>query len=79
MKEIVYKVIKFLKNPLGRGNKVIGEVFEGDVDVEDDRQLWKKGQPIEDGYFTLEVETTNGPKFMTADSKGGLEIKGNFG
>ena len=65
----------FLKNPFGLGNKVIGEVFEGDV--EDDRHLWKKGQPIE-GYFTLEVKTPKGPKFLTANSKGVLEIRGNF-
>ena len=79
MKEIVYKVIAFLKNPFGGGNTVIEEVFEGDVDVKDDRQLWKKGQPIENEYFTLEVKSHKGPKFLTANSKGGLEIRGNFG
>ena len=87
-KEIVYKAIAFLLNPYGCGSrvkiqnsdggkKVIGKVCK--EDVKNDRQLWKKGQPTEDGYFTLEVETPKGPKFLTADSKDGLQIKGNFG
>ena len=73
--EIVYKVIKFLKNPFGDGDQVQEEDFE--EDVEDDSHFWKKGETNADGYFTL--ETPKGAKVLTADSKGGLEIKGNFG
>ena len=72
--EIVYKVIKFLKNPFGDGDQVQEEDYE--EDVEDDSHFWKKGEANADGYFTL--ETPKGAKVLTADSKGGLEIKGNL-
>ena len=52
--------------------KVIQEVFvEGKAD-----QLWKKGDPDTEGYFTL--ENSEVPKVITAISKRGLEIKGNM-
>ena len=51
---------------------VIEEVFEdGKAD-----QLWKKGEPDAEGYFTLENSVV--PKFITAISESGLEIKGNI-
>jgi hypothetical protein len=73
---VIKPIIKFLKNPFGGGNNVREGVFE--EDVEDESHLWKKGQLIEDGYFTLEVETPKGPMVLTANSEGGLEIEGNF-
>ena len=52
--------------------KVIQEVF-----VEDKTdQLWKKGKPDVEGYFTL--ENSGVPKVITAIFKSGLEIKGNI-
>ena len=52
--------------------KVIQEVFvEGKTD-----QLWKKGKPDAEGYFTL--ENSGVPKVITAISESGLEIKGNI-
>ena len=52
--------------------KVIEEAFvEGKAD-----QLWIKGEPDADGYFTL---TNSGvPKFLTAISESDLEIQGNI-
>ena len=61
------------KKVLGATNvgKVIQEVFvEGKAD-----QLWKKGKPDVEGYFTL--ENFGVPKVITAISESGLEIKGN--
>ena len=52
--------------------KVIQEVF---VDGKAD-QLWKKGKPDAEGYFTL--ENSGVPKVITAISESGLEIKGNI-
>ena len=52
--------------------KVFQEVFvEGKTD-----QLWKKGKPDAEGYFTL--ENSGVPKVITAISESGLEIKGNI-
>ena len=52
--------------------KVIEEVFvEGKAD-----QLWKKGKPDDEGYFTL--ENSGVPKVITTISESGLEIKGNI-
>ena len=52
--------------------KVIQEVF-----VEDKAdQLWKKGKPDAEGYFTL--ENSGLPKLITAISEIGLKIKGNI-
>ena len=51
---------------------VIQEVFvEGKAD-----QLWKKGKPDAEGYFTL--ENSGVPKVITAITENGLEIKGNI-
>ena len=37
-------------------------------------QLWKKGEPDTEGYFTLQNHGV--PKLLTAISESGLEIKG---
>ena len=52
--------------------KVIQEVF---VDGKAD-QLWKKGKPDAEGYFTL--ENSGVPKVITAISESSLKIKGNI-
>jgi len=49
--------------------KVIQEDFEGISSVD----LWKKGEPDNEGYFTLEHHKIT--KFLTAVSKSNLEIK----
>ena len=51
---------------------VIEEVFE-DGKAE---QLWIKGKPDADGYFTL--ENSGVPQVITVISESGLEIKGNI-
>ena len=52
--------------------KVIQEAFvEGKAE-----QLWKKGKPDANGYFTL--ENSGVPKVLTATSESSLEIKGNI-
>ena len=53
-------------------NNVVLEEFEEDKA----EQLWKKGEPDAEGYFTL--ENSNVVKVMTAISESGLEIKGNI-
>ena len=47
-------------------------------DFEEDKaeQLWKKGEPNAEGYFTLENFKVS--KFMTATSSTSLELKGNM-
>ena len=52
-------------------SKVILENFEEGKDG----QLWKKGEPNAEGYFTL--ESYNVSKFLTAASLTSLELKGN--
>ena len=53
--------------------KVIQEVKEeGKTE-----QLWKKGKPDAEDYFTLESHSKE-PKVITAISKSDLEIKGNI-
>ena len=54
---------------------------DGNVDLEDfeedkAEQLWKKGEPIAEGYFTL--ENSKVPKVLTASSSSDLEIQGNI-
>ena len=39
-------------------------------------QLWKKGKPDAEGYFTL--QNSGEPKVLTAISESGLKIKGNI-
>ena len=41
-----------------------------------DDQIWKKGKPNCQGYFTL--ENSQVPKVMTAISSKSLEMKGNI-
>ena len=53
-------------------SEVILEVYEeGKAE-----QLWKKGKPDAEGFFTL--ENSEMPKFITAISESGLEIQGNI-
>ena len=52
--------------------KVILEKFEEDKH----EQLWKKGEPNAEGYFTLENYKVS--KVMTATSSISLELKGNI-
>ena len=64
--------------------KVLGATSYGEVIQESfiegkANQLWKKGKSDAYGYFTLEnLENFIVPKFLTAISKSGLEIKGNI-
>ena len=53
-------------------NKVVLEEFEEDKA----EQLWKKGEPDDEGYFTL--ENSKVPKIMTAFSATILKVKGNI-
>ena len=52
--------------------KIIEKVFEAGKA----EQLWKKGKPDAEDYFTL--ENSGVPKVLTAISESGLEIKGNI-
>ena len=52
-------------------SKVVLENFEEDKD----EQLWKKGEPNNEGYFTLENYKVS--KIVTAASSTILELKGN--
>ena len=59
--------------------KVLGTKNNKQVTLEDfeegkAEQLWKKGVPDAEGYFTL--ENSKVPKVLTATSSGGLEITG---
>ena len=61
--------------------KVLGTTNDCEVILEDleenkDEQLWKKGEPNDEGYFTL--ENSEAQKVMTAISSSSLEIKGNI-
>ena len=61
--------------------KVLGSTSDGkvieEVKVEGKaEQLWKKGVPNDEGYFTL--ENSKVPKVMTAISSNSLEVKGNI-
>ena len=53
-------------------SKVILEDFEEDKS----EQLWKKGEPNPEGYFTL--ENSKVPMVMTATSSNSAELKGNI-
>ena len=52
-------------------SKVILENFEEDKD----EQLWKKGEPNAEGYFTQKNYKVS--KFLTASPSTSLELKGN--
>ena len=59
--------------------KVLGSTSDGkvieEVKVEGKaEQLWKKGEPDAEGYFTL--QNSGEPKVLTAISESSLEIKG---
>ena len=60
----------------GFTGKVIQEVLQEGKD----EQLWKKGKPDAEGYFTFENSFVNafGTKVLTAISGSDLEIKGNI-
>ena len=56
------------------GNLVISKDFvEGKAD-----QLWKKGEPDAEGFFTLGFLGHQEPKVITAISATGLENQGNI-
>ena len=55
-------------------DKVIEEFL-----VEDkDDQIWIKGEPDAEGYFTLQNSDFDEPKVLTAISESDLEMKGNI-
>ena len=59
--------------------KVLGATSDGKVGLENfeegkAQQLWKKGEPDAEGYFTLQI--SGEPKLLTAISESSLEIKG---
>ena len=61
--------------------KVLGSTNDGKVRQEDyeegkTQQLWKKGEPNAEGYFTL--GNFNRTEIMTAVSSSILQIKGNL-
>ena len=61
--------------------KVLGSTSDGKVLFENfeenkTEQLWKKGKPNAEGYFTLENAKVH--KVMTAISPSDLEIKGDI-
>ena len=61
--------------------KVLGSTSDGkvieEVKVEGKaEQLWKKGEPDAEGYFTL--QNSGEPKVLTAISESSLKIKGNI-
>ena len=61
--------------------KIWGTTNDGKVILENfeegkDGQLWKKGEPNAEGYFTL--ENYNVSKFLSAASLTSLELKGNI-
>ena len=56
-----------------------GSVIEEFFIRDHHRQLWKKGKPDAQDYFTLESSVKFGvPKVLTAISKTGLEVQGNI-
>ena len=56
------------------GNLVISKDFvEGKTD-----QIWKKGEPDSEGFFTLGFLDSEEPNVITAISATGLENKGNI-
>ena len=53
-----------------------GKVIPEDYEEGKAQQLWKKGEPNAEGYFTL--ENVKEAKIMTAISSSILKIKGNI-
>ena len=78
----VFKTITnliYIENILTK--KVLGSTNDGKVRQEDyeegkAQQLWKKGEPNAEGYFTL--GNSNRTEIMTAVSSSILQIKGNI-
>ena len=69
----------YIQNNLTK--KVLGATNDGQVIPEDyeegkDQQLWKKGEPNNKGYFTLENYRVS--KFLTVASSTRLELKGKI-
>jgi hypothetical protein len=67
---------------ISKKNKVLQTTKDGKVTLKvfkKDRaeQLWKKGKPDDEDYFTLESHS-NLTKVITAISESDLEIKGNI-
>ena len=58
------------------GTKNNSKVILKNFEENKPEQLWKKGEPIAEGYFTLENLKVS--KFMTATSSTSLELKGNM-
>ena len=53
-----------------------GKVILEDFGEDKAEQLWKKGEPNAEGYFTLQNSKT--AKVLTFTSASGLKIKGNI-
>ena len=58
------------------GTKNNSKVILKNFEENKPEQLWKKGEPNAEGYFTLENFKVS--KFMTATSSTSLELKGNM-
>ena len=52
------------------------EVVLKDFEEDEAEQLWKKGEPNAEGYFTLESSSV--PKVLTATSSNDLKVQGNI-
>ena len=52
------------------------KVIQKALDDTKANQLWKRGKPDAEGYFTL--ENCGEPKFLTAISESSMEIQGNI-
>ena len=55
-----------------------GKVVEEDFVEGKPGQLWRKGEPNDDGYFTLKTSESKSKKVLTAVSASELEIKGDL-
>ena len=73
--EFIY--IENTSNTTVLGTTSDGKVILEDVEENKAEQLWKKGEPNSEGYFTL--ENSKVPKVLTAISSSSLEIKGIYG
>ena len=58
------------------GSTSDGNVFFENFEENKTEQLWKKGKPNAEGYFTL--QNAKDQKVMTAISSSGLKIKGDI-
>ena len=73
---LIYIQNNLTKKVLGATND--GQVIHEDYEEGKAQQLWKKGEPNAEGYFTL--ENFNVTKLMTANylNSSILQIKGNM-